>query len=421
MSTRPKLKPAKVFGYGFLIILFFVGLICVPQLFETVEKGTYQVKQAAVTGSMSAKMSPGLWMQWFGDIDSWPKAETFFFTHDKDTKDDVDQDLSIEVRFQDGSLCRVSGTVRVIMPTSEQQAISLVIDRGHKTYKDLESKLLLPTVRNVLRSTANLMTARESYSEKRLDYVTWARDQIQNGVYQTDEEVREIEDLVTGERVRKKVKVIREVNGVPVHQKNPLAETGIVLVNFEIKEFRYEKKVQEQISTQQKARMAVETAKAKAEEAKQEELRAIAEGKKNVAVAKYQKEQDKIKAVVEAQQEKEVAELQAAKRLEVARLDKKAAAEQKQANILDGEGLAAKRRLIIQADGALKQKLEAWVRVNERYAAAIENYKGNWVPTVSMGNKDSGASQNAAQQLIDMLSVKTAKDLALDMEIKSNK
>ena len=35
-------------------------------LFETVEKGTYQVKQAAVSGSMSAKMTPGLWIQMFG-------------------------------------------------------------------------------------------------------------------------------------------------------------------------------------------------------------------------------------------------------------------------------------------------------------------------------------------------------------------
>jgi len=418
MRTRPTLKPAKIFGYGFLILVFFIGLICIPQIFETVEKGTYQVKQAAVTGTMSAKMTPGLWMQNFGDIDEWPKAETFFFTHDKDTDDDTDRDLSIEVRFQDGSLCRVSGTVRVMMPTSEQQAISLTVDRGHKTYPDLESKLLLPTVRNVLRSTANLMTARESYSEKRLDFVTWARDQIQNGVYQTDEEVREIEDLVTGETVRKKVKIIREVEGVPQHQKNPLEGTGIQLANFEIKEFRYEKKVQEQISTQQKARMAVETAKAKAEEAKQDELKAVAEGKKNVAIAKYEKEQEKIKAVVDAQKEKEVAELQASKRLEVARLDKKAAAEQKQANILEGEGLATKKRLIIEADGALAQKLEAWVTVNERYAQAIENYKGNWVPTVSMGGKEAGGSQNAAQQLIDMLAVKTAKDLALDLEIK---
>lgn len=406
---------------GLVTVLIFVGAICAGSIFETVEKGTYQVKQAAISGKMSAKMEPGLWMQNFGDIDTWPKAETFFFTSDKDGTDDTSADMSIEVRFNDGSLCRISGTARVLLPTTEQDAIALVTERGHKTYPDAEQKLILPTVRNVLRSTANLMSARESYSEKRADFINWARDQIENGLYDTDEVIAEVEDLITGEKVRKAVKVIRkDKNGLPVYQYNPLRNTGIRLDNFEIKVFNYERKVQEQIAKQQEARMNVETAKAKAEEAKQDELKAIAEGKKNVAIAQYEKEQEKIKAVVDAQKEKEVAELQAQKKLEVAKLEKAAAAETKQANILEGEGLAEKKRLILQADGALQQKLDAYVQVNRYYADAIKNYTGNWVPTVTMGESGENAG-SGAEQLIKMLSVKTAKELALDMEIKGKK
>ena len=48
-------------GITILIILFIVALICGKSLVETVEKGTYQIKQAAVTGTMSAKMTPGMW------------------------------------------------------------------------------------------------------------------------------------------------------------------------------------------------------------------------------------------------------------------------------------------------------------------------------------------------------------------------
>jgi len=406
---------------GFVAVLIIIGLVCASSIIETVDKGTYQIKQAAITGKMSAKMVPGVWLQMFGDIDPWPKAETFFFTADKDGKDDTDVDMSIEVRFNDGSLCKVSGTARVLLPTTEQDAIALVTERGHKTYGDLEQKLILPTVRNVLRSTANLMSARESYGEKRADFINWARDQIENGLYDTDETIAEVEDLITGEKVRKAVKVIRkDKNGLPVYQYNPLRETGIRLDNFEIKVFNYERKVQEQIAKQQEARMNVETAKAKAEEAKQDELKAIAEGKKNVAIAKYEKEQEKIKAVVDAQKDKEVAELQAEKKLEVAKLEKAAAAETKQANILEGEGLAEKKRLILQADGALQQKLDTYAAVNRYYADAIKNYQGNWVPTVTMG-ESNGVAGNGAEQLINMLSVKTAKDLALDMNIQGQK
>lgn len=67
-------------GFAFAILLIVIALF--GKLTETVEKSTYQVKQTAITGTMSAKMTPGLWLQLFGDIDTWPKAETFFFTID---------------------------------------------------------------------------------------------------------------------------------------------------------------------------------------------------------------------------------------------------------------------------------------------------------------------------------------------------
>jgi regulator of protease activity HflC (stomatin/prohibitin superfamily) len=416
-----KMSISKMIGIGFMAIVLIVGLICAGSIFETVEKGTYQVKQAAITGIMSAKMTPGLWMQNFGDIDVWPKAETYFFTHDNDTKGDVDADTSIEVRFNDGSMCKISGTLRIILPKSEDQAISLVTDRGHKTYMDLREKLIKPTVRNVLRSTANLMTARESYSEMRLDFISMARDQILNGVYKTKEETKQVEDLVTGEKIWRKVKVIRKAkSGDHLYEANPMSGTGIELANFEIKSFVYERKVQEQIAKQQEARMAVETAKARAEQAKQLEQQTIAEGKQKVAQAKYEKEQEKVKAVVDAQKDKEVAELQAAKKLEVAKLEKKAAAETKQKNILLGQGEAERKKLVLAADGALAQKLATYEKVNEMYARAIAEYEGNWVPTTVMGGKDGDAqTAGGAQALIDLLTVKTAKDLSLDMSIQA--
>ena len=67
-----------------IVLTVVVGLAASlgGRLVETVASGTYQVKQAAVTGNMSAKMDPGLWFQNFGDIMVWKKAETFYFTAD---------------------------------------------------------------------------------------------------------------------------------------------------------------------------------------------------------------------------------------------------------------------------------------------------------------------------------------------------
>jgi regulator of protease activity HflC (stomatin/prohibitin superfamily) len=422
----------KMVMLGFAVIVLLVLAVCAGSIVETVEKGTYQVKQAAISGQMSAKMTPGLWFQNFGDIDTWPKAETYFFTHDNDTKGDSDIDTSIEVRFNDGSMCKISGTLRIIMPTTEDDALKLVTERGHKTYADVQEKLIKPTLRNVLRSTANLMSARESYSEKRLDFTNWARDQIEKGVYQTKEETKQVEDLVTGEKTWKLVKTIRTdgEGGQPLHEANPMNGTGIELKNFEIKSFVYEKKVQTQISAQQEARMAVETAKAEAEKAKQGELKAIAEGKMKVATAKYEKEQDKVRAVVEAQQQKEVFELNASRdknvaviageqRKEVATLDRDAAKLKKEELILLGQGEAERKKLVLAADGALEQKLAAVVQMNRD---AMEALSKRAVPTnyfAGGGEGGSGGSyDDELLKTVRMMNIQMTKQLNLDTTIK---
>lgn len=427
--ARFKLSVGKSVGFGFLALLLIIAVTCAGYIGETVDKGTYQVKQAAVTGTMTAKMTPGFWWQWFGDIDPWPKAETFFFTDTKDTKGDVDADNSIEVRFNDGSRGKISGTVRIVLPKSEQQAIDLVTVRSHKTYGDLQEKLIKPTVRNVLRSTANLMTARESYSEMRLDFISMARDQILNGVYKTREDTRQVEDLVTGEKIWKKVKVIRkDDDGNILYEANPMKGTGIEIANFEIKTFIYEKNVREQIEEQQKARMAVETAKARAEQAKQLEQQTVAEGKQKVAAAKYEEEQKKIKAVVEAKKNKEVQELNAARdknvkiiegeRLkEFAKLEREAAEETKRKNILDGQGLAEKRKLIIKADGALKQKLATLERINSVWANAYQHRNVPSFYTAGGGDAGSGNLDMETKQFQQMINIMTAKSLGLDLTI----
>ena len=429
----------KIVGIGIFAIIVLFTLISIPQLVDTVDKGTYQIKQAAITGKMSAKMTPGIWGQFYGDIDVWPKAQTFFFTHDNDVKGDIDADTSIEVRFNDGSICNISGTARILLPTSQEAAIHLVTERGHRTYADVESKLIKPTVRNVLRHTANLMTATESYMTKRGEFISYARDQIANGLYETTTKTKQIKDLVSGEMVWKEITIIKtDKAGKPLYQFNPLAGTDIGIKNFEVKKFKYEDKVKEQISKQQTARMAVATAKAKAQEAEQDKLTIEAQGKARVAKAEYaeleakvvvivQAERDKEKALIKASKEKEMAEIakdkaliEANRKKEVAVLDAKAAYEEKKANILRGDGEAHRKRVVMLADGALSIKAKTWLAAQEIYAREFGKQK--WVPEIQIsGSATSGTGGDAVSQFMNILSTKAAKDLALDMNMDIKK
>ena len=431
------LSMKKLSTIGVFVFIIIFGLIFSQSLVETVDKGTYQIKQAAVSGTMSAKMTPGIWAQLFGTIDVWPKADTFFFTHDNDVKGDVDDDTSIEVRFNDGSLCNISGTARILLPTTETEAIHLVTERGHRTYPDVQSKLIKPTIRKVLRHTANLMTATESYMTKRGQFISYARDQIANGLYQTSTKEKQVKDLVSGEMVWKEITIIKTVDdvegGTPLYQVNALAGTGIGIKNFEVKSFRYEDKVKKQIGEQQKARMAVATAKAKAQEAEQDKLTIEAEGKARVAKAEYaelqkkvvvivQAERDKEKAIIDAEKKKEMeliakqeAIIKAEKKRDIAQLDAKAADFEKKANILRGDGEAHRKKVVMAADGALELKAKYWLAAQEAYAKEFGKQK--WVPNIQMGATEGSSGGNAVSQFMDLLSAKAAKDLALDLDM----
>ena len=111
---------------------------------------------------------------------------------------------------------------------------------------------------------------------------------------------------------------------------------------------------------------------------------------------------------------KEIAE--AEKQLQVATLAAKTAEQFKKEQILIGEGEGARKRLVMEANGALDAKLEAYVTVSKSYADAIGKYQGAWVPSVVMGN-GGGQAGNGAQALVEMLTAKTARELGVDMAV----
>lgn len=387
-----------------VVLCIIVFAMIISGAYSIVPKGEYEVKQTWGTGTVDARMEPGFWLT-FGSVERWPKAETFYFT--ADVREGKREDESIEVRFNDGSLCNVSGTCRIVLPKTKDEAMALVVDRGYKDFHDLELKLILPVVRNALRATANLMSARESYSEKRLDFINGAWDQIQFGLYETTEVSKEVKDPITGDIVVKKTKVVKkDKDGNPVRQRNPLSGTGIMLDNFEVKQFVYAPEVKKQIATQQQAYMAVETARANAARAEQDALTVEAQGKARVMGARYAAEQEKIRAVVKANKEKEVAEIAAKRKLEVARLDRLAAEQQKQAAISIAQGEAEARRLKLQADNYAAMKIKAWETAQANWAQAFAQRK---VPTMILGSKGGADS--------DVLSMRRLVDIALGTKI----
>jgi len=375
------------------------------------------------TGKLLVKFTPGIYMKWFGTATVYRDVLTYDYDKANDGIASMNQS-GIPVRYQDGGTGTVYGKARFSLPNDENTMLSL-----HKAFRSnsgVASKLIKTVTEEGMNLTAGLMSSEAAYTEKRSIFTQWANEQIAGGKYQTELKQISTVDESTGKRVVKNIPVITYgEDGRPVHLKSDLKEYGISVNGFQITDWNFEQKTLNQISTKREATMAIITAKANAERAKQDALTAEEQGKANVMTAKYEKEVEKERAVVVAEQNKEVAVIKARQLVDVAEQQKLeaeqkklAAAEYKQEQILRGEGDGEYKRLVMEADGALAQKLMTYEKVMNRFAQAVEKQK--WVPEIQMGMTADGSAVgggSSATALIDMLSVKTAKDLALDLSL----
>jgi regulator of protease activity HflC (stomatin/prohibitin superfamily) len=372
------------------------------------------------SGALLVKFTPGFYLKWFGSADVYNDVITF--DYDKvvtGTESSLDQ-VGIAVRYQDGGTGTVFGKSRFALPSDEETMLHL-----HKAFRSnngVAQKLIKPVTEEGMNLTAGLMSSEEAYAEKRSIYTQWANQQISKGKFQTKLEKVTTLDESTSKTVTKNVPVISYgEDGIPVHLNSDLADYGIVVNGFQITDWDFEPKTLQQIATKREATMAIITAIANAERAKQDAITSEEQGKANVMTAKYLKEVLKEQAIVDAEREKEVATIAATQLVDVATQQKLeaeqkkfAAKEYKQEQILRGEGDGAYKELVMKADGALAQKLLTYERVMNRFAQAIEKQK--WVPEIVMGNVGDGNS-SPATDMINMLNVKMAKDLALNMSM----
>jgi hypothetical protein len=420
---------------GSLLVVIFAALAT----FGINDNGYRTVVQLP-NGHTFVKFEPGIYFDWFGSTWEYPDVVTMEFD-DKGhlgSNNQIEGQTGIPVRYQDGGTGTVYGVVRLSLPTDEPTMLDY--HKAFRSDKGARNKLFSPLIKEALNLTAGLLTSEEAYAEKRNEFSRWGEDQIKHGKYLTKLEERtrivapaelDGEGKIIKQAVTRKqdIPVIKTNDlGQPLHGISPLSTYGVGVTGFSLVDWAFEKKTLDQINDKREANMAIITSRANAAKAKQQKLQAIAEGEKNVATAKYLEEVQKVKQVVIAERVAEVAVIDAKKVVSVNEQnylaqvqDVKAALEEAKAIEARTVAQADAKRRIMEADGALAQKLETYEKVAAKFA--VEFGKQKWVPEMVMGSgSGAGASQvNAAQDMIQLLTAKTAKDLQLDMSMTATK
>lgn len=382
---------AIICGVFALIVLCMLGSIG-----EDVKNERIVVNQYPFTGKMAYWTEPGFKWQWFGHTTEYYKTQQFWFGG-KDVEGNS-HGTPIKVIFNDASVGYIYGSLRVVLPTDVEHM--KMIQTAYNGMDRLMNDLVAQNVVKVIYASGPLMSAFESYAEKKNDMVFYITDQLTNGVYKTTIREEDSIDSFTGET--KKVKVASLVadehapNGYVRSEKSPFTSYGVIIDQVSITEITYDEKVNQQIQTQQQANMSIQTKKAEALAAQQDAIKAEAEGKAAAAKAKWEQEKVKATEVTKAEQEREVSRLAAEK----AEFDKKRI-------IAEGEAEAAANRAKVAA-GLTPQEAAEWA-YKTKVGVAEALAKTEW-PRIVMGNQNSGG--NTA---MDVIALKQMSDLVEKM------
>ena len=363
------------------VVIVALTLMCAGRIAEDVHNEEIVVNQYPFTGEMAYWTTPGLKGQWFGKATYYYKTQQFWFGSSDD--DNKQQGTPIPVIFNDASDGQIYGSLRVKLPTDVEHLSRIQTD--YNGMDRLMNDLVSQTVTKVIYASGPLMSAFESYAEKKNDLIDYITDQLNNGVYKTAIKTEETIDPVTGEKKTVRLATLIPDENAPGGYKrseaSPFAYYGLSIGQVAVSKIDYSEKVKLQISQQQEANMLIQTSKAKSAAALQEAIRAEQEGKAAAAKAKWEQEKIKAVEVTKAEQEREVSRLAAEK----AEFDKKRI-------IAEGQAEAEANRLKVAAGLTPQEKAEWEYKTAVGVAEALSKSNVRWVPEIMINGKDGGSS-----------------------------
>lgn len=315
-----------------------------------------------------------------------------------------------DVRFNDATTASVSGITQYILPNDEKAMLE--IHNAHKTPEAFVQRRLAPYTVECLKSSAQLMSSEAHYSGGRAQMTQDYMDQLKNGSYLL--RVREDNTYDTLEKTNKKLYIVeiqKSKNGTSLRKFSSIKEYHVVVGDAQITDVDYEPKVDEMLAKKIQAATDASVSKQKLMTAEQQKLTARAEGERKLTEIEYEQKQEQTKQIVAAETKVELAKqdkLQQQIAYEGSILEAKKIKE-----LADAEAYAKAK--VMQADGALDKKLDAYKEVQGYWAEAFGAYKGNIVPLYQTGGS---AGQNGMGTMMDVITAKALRDLNLDMDNK---
>jgi len=304
----------------------------------------------------------GYYNTYFGRVWTYPRVEQV----------EYDKEDAFKVTFNDGGLGTMNALVRYQLPTTKEGKLALHNQFNGNT-RNIEAAVWAH-LNNAMRSTAPIMSASEHQSARQSEFNQLVYDQLNKGLYETRKISVEQKDQTDSNGKPITVyatEIVTDKNGQPhIANPSPLANLGIVVIQFSITHIDYDDATKTQFATKKAAFLAAENSKAQREKEVQERLMVEEKGRREKAEAESKALKQKAEEVINAQREKEVAELNAQREKTVAETNARRELAVAQLGKEQAEVKANQEKMVAQT--AAERELEV-ARLNKQ--AAEENAK----------------------------------------------
>jgi hypothetical protein len=401
----------------------------------------YQKHVRTIFGTESAVLDTGWYFEGWGRSTTWPKFITIANTLDP-TANGSEVNPPYRVRLADNWTGDVTQSTRFGIPNDTE--LFLTMAQTFRTPERLISTTLMPGVNASIDSVANMFTMEEYYSGGQRDQfksefsdtIMYGRAQVRQislnqagGIIQSararanDDDATDNSGDVGDTDVRRLImQKILDENGEVIRVEHDYLQYGIVVNQAILEGIDPDDEYELQINDRKQASSRRVVAREQRLEQEEQRLLAIQSGATDIARRQAAAEVVQIERTTDAETEKQLVLINAGRMQEEAAFARDTAAINLERARIDAESVtvaadaeAYAKEAILMADGALAQKLEAWVESQRVWAAAAADLQ---VPTTVIGGSGEGVNSiNSAQTLMDLLMVNTAQQLSLDPSI----
>ncbi len=438
-----------------LIAKAVVGVIVILALVYVMSKSFFYAEPGyiyhvrTVTGSEAVVTEVGYKFYPFGRYNSWKRAMTVQASSgssvnairaEKDSDNESASLPPLSIMFLDQVDAHAEATVRFSIPSDEVSFLKLAHE--YRSPENLLRTALLPAFKETLQANASLMAAEEYYAGGRTEFNSEFENQMSNGIFLVKREEVSVRSTRSAsgsanaalgteqEQYGEKKKTVFLVNkvigpdGQPRRKSQRFTDFGITVVSALVTDMKPNQKFIERMQLKQKASADRAIAREQRVQEEEQRLLAIARGEREVAERQAKAKVEQIQKTTEAETDKQLAitgaeklKAEAAISKETAEINLEKARVEAETRRTLADAEAYQKEVILQADNALAQKLEAEVQIQRLWAEAFA--KRN-VPTNVFGGGNGGApvgNDAETKAFMQMLTLDAAKRLNYDREV----